>query len=68
MFNGNNQDVINFFMYAFGREAYWQKIESCGLQYLANQRLSPYTSPRIVELNLSEEEKTILTEMLTPIG
>lgn len=68
MFSGNNQEVINFFMYAFGRESYWQKIETCGLQYLANQRIAAYTGPRIIELNLSEEDKQILTEMLTPVG
>lgn len=68
MFTGTHQDLINFFMYAFGLELYWQKIERCGLQYLANQRQKAYAGPALHELSLPEEDKQTLVEMLTPVG
>ncbi len=68
---GTNQQVLNFFMFAFGRTHYWRKIEQCGLQSLAlpsqNRRLA-YRGPDIEQLNLSDDEKQMLLEMLQPVG
>ncbi|MCW1969256.1 MAG: hypothetical protein KIH69_014185 [Anaerolineae bacterium] len=60
--------MINFFMYAFGLEGYWQKIEQCGLQHLAQQRQATYAGPKLDALNLPDEDKLVLVEMLTPVG
>lgn len=68
---GTNQQVLNFFMFAFGRDQYWRKIEQCGLQSLAvpsqNRRLA-YRGAQIEQLNLSDDEKQMLLEMLQPVG
>lgn len=68
---GTNQQVLNFFMFAFGRTHYWQKIEQCGLQSLAvpsNNRHLAYRGLDIEQLNLVDDEKQMLLEMLQPVG
>ena len=51
-----NQDMINCFYEAFGREKYWEYLERTNLTYLVNDRQAAYAGPVVSQLGLPESD------------